>query len=107
MDTQVLNNIGEKHDSGLAELVIGGLVMLVSLGLFVYAFQSAAMDGLSAGGSWLIAFSLSAVGIFTWSSGMRKQRRAGETAQRRAHADKAEADAEALAMRAIERARKQ
>lgn len=86
------------ESSGVAELVIGVLVMLAALGLFAYAFQLATNDG-PYFSAWLIAFILSFVGVFLWSHGMRKQRIAAEVAQENANA-------ETVAKQAIERARK-
>lgn len=99
MDAQTVND-GEVHESSeVAELVIGGLVMLVALGLFVDAFQSAANDGPYTASAWLIALALSFVGVFVWSHGIRKQRIAAETEQEKS-------DAETVAKQAIERVRK-
>jgi hypothetical protein len=100
METKTMNDSDvQQQGSGFAELVIGALVMIVALGLFVYAFQSAATDGPYTASAWLIAFALSPVGIFVYSRGMRKQRIVVETA-------KEKADAERMADQAIERARK-
>lgn len=106
METMTTND-GEVYEgTGNAELVIGCLVMLAGLGLFVYAFEMES-DGLSTAiGAWLIAFAASAVGVFLWSNGMRKQRIAKEIAEQRAAERKLQADADSAASDAIERARK-
>lgn len=99
MDTLAMNDGEIGKSSGVAELVIGVLVMLVAIGLFVYAFQSAVNDGPYTASAWLIAYALSFVGACLWSCGMRKQRIAAEVEQEKA-------DAETVAKQAIERARK-
>jgi cbb3-type cytochrome oxidase subunit 3 len=70
----------------------------VAFGVFVYAFQLATNDG-PYFSAWLIAFTLSFVGVILWSRGMRKQRIAAEVAQEKANA-------ETVAKQTIERARK-
>lgn len=99
MEATAMNDIEEKHPSGTAELVIGSLMMLVGLGLFVYAFQSAVSDLPYTASAWLFGLALSAPGVFIGLNGMRKQRVAAEAAQEKA-------DAEAVATQAIERARR-
>ncbi|WP_430231629.1 hypothetical protein [Paraburkholderia tropica] len=94
-----MNHGDVRKGSGGAELVIGGLVMFIALGLYVYAFQSVMNDGSLAASAWLFALALSFVGVFFWSHGMRKQRIAGEVEQENV-------DAETVAKQAIERARK-
>ncbi|AJZ56798.1 hypothetical protein OI25_7267 [Paraburkholderia fungorum] len=99
MDTKTMNDGEVRKSSGVAELVIGGLVMLVASGVFVCAFQSAANDGPYSASAWLFALTLSFVGVFLWSCGMRKQRLVAEAEQEKT-------DAETVAKQAIERARK-
>ncbi len=74
-------------------------MMLVGVGLFVYAFQSAASDLPYTASAWLFGLALGAPGVFVWSSGMRKQRIAAEVEQEKANA-------ETVATQAIARARK-
>ncbi|RQV01606.1 hypothetical protein DF039_36985 [Burkholderia cenocepacia] len=92
--------------SGNAELVIGFLFMLAGIGLFVYAFQSAVSDLPYTATAWLIGLALGAIGVFVWSNGVRKQRIAGEIAERQSAAQEVVANAETVAAEAIERARK-
>lgn len=98
---------GEANEgSGTAELVIGGLLMLAGLGLFVYAFQSAVSDLPYTASAWLFGLALGAPGAFVTANGMRKQRIACDLEQQKASKHKEQADTQAIANEAIERARK-
>lgn len=96
-------NSGAYRGSGVAELVIGVLMMLAGVGLFVYAFQSVVCDLPYTASAWLLGLALGAVGIFVWSSGVRKQRIACDLEQQKM----AEQKAQAVATEAIARAREQ
>lgn len=97
---------GEAYEgSGTAELVVGGLLMLAGLGLFVYAFQSAVSDLPYTASAWLFGLALGAPGAFVTANGLRKQRIAYDLEQQKASEHKAQADAQAVANEAIERAR--
>lgn len=106
MEAKAMHDTERNQDSGVAELVIGGLMMLVGLGLFVYALQSAVSDLPYTASAWLIGFALAAPGVFLWSYGMRKQRIATESEEQKAEAQKLRRNAETVATQAIERARK-
>ncbi|HEP6430611.1 DUF3493 domain-containing protein [Burkholderia arboris] len=92
--------------SGVTELVIGVLMMLAGIGLFIYAFQTAATDAPYTASAWLFGLAVGAVGVFVWSGGVRKQRIAFDLEQQKATEQKAQADAQVVASEAIERARK-
>jgi hypothetical protein len=98
---------GEAYEgSGNAEFVIGGLMSLASIGLFMYAFQSVVSDLPYTASALLFAFALGALGAFVMCSGMRKQRIAAEIAERQAAEREAATNAQAVAVEAIERARR-